>query len=473
VNAEQPLPDDDPYLCPGQRHPISRAVHLGRLAAFYPPCRQCPRRDDTGTLSPRRVAQLAEMAQRGQPHSLFHDEGAGGVYLNDLPSAAAKNLAAAFGGLLLDSTRVQTTAKPQTAVASQISGSQISQSEISDLRSQFSNPQIPKSPNLQISKSPNPQILLAGDARPLTAELVAAAAEGLRSIGCDVVDLGPSTAACLAFAVARLEAAGGMLIGNPGSDSHSVGMKFWTAGGIPLSAGGSLEPVIERYQGVPQPTARRYGQLRRYRTDELYAAEMSKLYHAMRPLRVVIDSASKPAVDLLQRLAATVACQVIASRSARADLPQQIRSEAAHFAACIDGDGETCTVFDEQGRDVPPERLLLLLAARQPLAVSQSQPAASPPGPVILETGTSPLLVDRLTQHGVRVITSGPRRAEMAAAMLAHSATFGGGPSGRFWHANLGLPLCDALLTVTLLMKALSRSDAPLSHLLDRDAPLD
>jgi phosphomannomutase len=478
VSAEQSSPDDDRYFCPGQRHPVSRAVHLGRLAAFYPPCRQCLRRDDTGTLSPRRVAQLAETAQRGQPRSLFHDEGAGGVYLNDLTPAATKSLAAAFGGLLLEKARLQEAAKPQAVLESRTSESEISSFKSPSL-------QISKSPDPQISKSPNLQILLAGDARPLTAELVAAAAEGLRSIGCDVVDLGPSTAACLAFAVARLEAAGGLLIGNPGSDSHSVGIKFWRAGANPLSAGGSLEPIIERYCGGPQPTARKYGELHRCRADEMYLAEMSKLYHALRPLRVVVDSASKPAADLLQRLAATVACNVIPSRSTRSDLPQQIRSDAAHFAACIDGDGETCLVFDEQGRDVPPERLLLLLAAqrsrtppdspvaaRQPPAVSLSQPATVPPGSVILETGTSPSLVDLLTQRGVHVVTCSPRRAEMAAAMRANAAMLGGGASGRLWHADFGLPLCDALMTVTQLLRALSRSDAPLSRLLDRDARL-
>jgi phosphomannomutase len=65
------------YCCPGQQHPISRAVHLGRLSAFYPGCRQCPHRDDTGTLSAKQVEQLSAVAQRVRPPSLFHEEGAG------------------------------------------------------------------------------------------------------------------------------------------------------------------------------------------------------------------------------------------------------------------------------------------------------------------------------------------------------------------------------------------------------------
>ena len=60
----------------------------------------------------------------------------------------------------------------------------------------------------------------------------------------------------------------------------------------------------------------------------------------------------------------------------------------------------------------------------------------------------------------------------MAAAMREHGALLGGGPSGRFWHADAGVPLPDALMTVTRLLMLLSRSDEPLSAVLDREAPL-
>ena len=60
------------------------------------------------------------------------------------------------------------------------------------------------------------------------------------------------------------------------------------------------------------------------------------------------------------------------------------------------------------------------------------------------------------------MVLSGARRAEMSAAMREHGALLGGGPSGRFWHGETGLPLPDALMTVTRLLMLLSRSDEPL-----------
>ena len=409
------------YRCPGQQHPISRAVHLGRLAAFYPVCRQCPHRDQTGTLSPRQVEQLQEVRSHGQPRSLFHDEGAGGVYLNDLAPADARDIAAAFGVAMRGEGRG--------------------------------------------AGDEGPEIIFAGDGRPITAELTAAVGEGLRWSGCDVVDIGPATAACLAFAIHDLHAAGGILIDNPGEEPHRVGMQFWSAGPRPLSAGGSLEPIVELYRtGVDRP-ARHYGALCRVQADVPYLAAMSEHYHAMRPLRVVLDSASRPLVEYLQRLAAAVACQVIPSRVMRRDLPEQVRADAAHFAVCVDG--ETCRVLDEQGRTVPRERLLLLLA-RQSL---QMRPDGAGQTPVIvLEPSTPNAVIRKIEELGGRVVTGGARRAEMAAAMSKHDAVLGGGPSGRFWHRETGVPLPDALMTVTRLLVLLSRSGEPFSTVLDREA---
>jgi phosphomannomutase len=430
------------YICPGQKHPISRAVHLGRLAAFYPGCRQCPHRDDTATLSPRQVEQLQDVRAAGTPRALFHDEGAGGVYLNELTPTAARQLALAFGVMLRDKGLGNRDWGLEEAECT--SGT---------------NPQSP---------IPNPCVLLAGDARPITAEVSAAVGEGLRLGGGNVTDVGRATAAALAFAVHDLQAAGGILVGNPGQLPHRVGLQFWLAGPRPLSLGGSLEPLVELFHaGVDRPT-RSCGALHRVQADSHYLEVLAPYYHALRPLRIVVDSASRPAVEYLQKLAASVACEVIPCPVTRSELPEQIRSDAAHLAVCIDGDGECCHVLDEQGREAPTGRLLLLLA-KQSLEMDA---AAAGQLSIVLEESTPSDIVQRIEQLGTPVVLSGVRRAEMAAAMTAHSAALGGGPSGRFWYREAGVPLPDALMTVTRLLVLLSRSDEPLSAVLDHDAPL-
>lgn len=487
MNSQEPSPSTAEYRCPGQQHSISRAVHLGRLAAFYPACRRCPHRDDTGTLSPRQVEQLQEVQSSNKPESLFHGEGAGGVYLNDLTPAAARQIAAAFGIVMQ-----QGNAERSVQRASEGDQCKVVNDVLTVAKPVDGNVLAIDHSVLSTDHFSPPSIIVAGDGRSITAELTAAVSEGIRWSGCNVIDIGSATAACLAFAVHGLRCAGGILVGNYGQQPHIVGLQFWANGPRPLSAGGSFEPVIAAYQsGVDRPV-RRFGTLRRAATAAAYLAALAEYYHALRPLRVVVNSTSRPLVEYLEKLTATVACEVIPCRVASQELSEQVRSDGAHFGVCVDGDGETCRVLDEHGRKVSAERLLLLLAAdyrkrnvagpagnlshwpdSRCLGTSHGCPQGELPTVcVVMENGISLPVMQRLERQGADVVMSNPRRADMATAMRKHKAVLGGGLSGRFWFDVAGLPLPDALMAVTQLLVLLSRSDAPFSVVLDRDAPL-
>jgi phosphomannomutase len=290
----QPQPSTVDYRCPGAKYPVSRAVHLGRLARFYPGCRQCPHRHDTGTFSPRQIRQWAEVESRGEPRPWFHDQESGAVYLDDVRPAAVRDMAAALGVFL----------QRRPALAGQ-------------------------------------PVLLAGDGRPLTAEMVAATSEGLRWSGCDVVDVGPATSACLVLAVDHLQAAGGIRVANPPSRPHSVGLKFWDGDPDPTCDGPFADILQQCHEANPQRPTRVSGSLRRFQADGPYLACLAPAYHALRPLRIVLDSACDPLVKYLHKLIRSVACQIIPRRTARNELGQQVVAEQAHFAASIDADGET------------------------------------------------------------------------------------------------------------------------------------
>lgn len=399
------------YRCPGQADPIGRAVHLGRLAAFYPACRQCPHRDDVGPISSRQRKRLAQAQRWAKPGPLFGEEGLAGVCWNDFGPADARRVAAAFGVWLRDQ-------RPKTAV-------------------------------------PAP-VVIAGDGRPRGCELIAAAAEGLAWSGWSVVDIGAASAACVAFAVEHLAAAGGLLLGNPDGQAHTTGMKFWAERGRPLSAGGPLEAIQALCaRGTDRPT-RKSGSLARCQAEPLYLAVLQPHFHALRPLRFLLESTSGPLVGCLQKLLGEVACQVILGRVTPDRLTPPVPQDALHFAARIDDDGERCRLWDESGRPVAPERLLLLLA-RQPSVRA-----------VVLEETAARALVGEIRASGARVHWSDPRRAAMHRAMQEQRAFLGGGPSGRFWHGDAeDHAAADALMTLTLLLGLLSQSDRPLSEVLD------
>lgn len=417
---------DDPqaaqYGCPGESVPISRAIHLGRLARFYPPCRQCAHRQDTGSLSARHVQRLQETAARSQVPPLFHDEGAAGVYLNDLDAAAARRLAGALGIYLR---------------------------------------------NHEDSAGEAPLAVIGGDGRPSTPEIVAAASEGLRWSGCHVVDLGPASAACLAFAVAHLDASGGILVGNPTDHAQTVGLKFWAHGGYPLSSDGPLDDVRRIYESGPARPTRRFGALRRFQADVLYLDSLSEHYHALRPLRFVFDTTCPPLLGYIAKLTRWVACQPLPCPAPPNRIPEQIQSQSAHFGVRVDDDGERLALWDEQGRRANGEQVLGLIGRHLVDRGSDT--------PVVLEEQTSPPCVQVMRELGVGLLVSAPRRHSMVQAMRDHKALLGGGPSGRCWYGSPWThdspPTADALLTLTWLLEILSQSDRPLSQVLDEAPP--
>jgi len=408
------------YRCPGESYPISRAVHLGRMAQFYPGCRQCPHRDDTCTLSTRQVEQLAETRCRGHASSLLHDEGAAGVYLNDLTPAITREMATAMG------ISLQHHAASEDTTPS------------------------------------SPVVVLGGDGRPLTGPLVAAVGEGLRFAGCNVVDIGPTTSPCMAFAIDHLGASGGMLVGNAGNATHTVGLKFWADGPCPVSAGRRLDAIRQTYMaGVDRP-ARVYGSLRRFQADVPYLATLAEQYHGLRPLRVVLATSSGSTARYLDKLTEQLACRILPGRTNRERLGDQVRADEAHLAALIDDDGETCHVLDEAGRPVPPERLLLLIARHATRGNADAT--------LVLEDGTDGPYVDALRTDGLRIVHGGPTRADMQRMIRRQNALLGGGRNARFWHTHTGVPLPDGLATLSLLLVILSQSDRRLSEVLDRQA---
>jgi phosphomannomutase len=400
------------YRCPGGAYPIGRAVHLARMARFYPACRACSHRDDTATHSARLVRRLVETRGRATRAPLFHDEGASGVWLNDLGPATARKMAAALGFYLRNQ---QPDAEP-------------------------------------------PVVLVAGDGRPIMAEPLTAIAEGLRWTGCHVVDLGRASAGSMAFALGQLSADGGLLLGNPGRQ-HMVGVKFYERDAAPLSAGGPLEMIQDRFENPMDRPTRRYGSLRRLQADGAYLAWLAEHYHALRPLRLVLDAPCRPLADHLARLVEPFDIRITTHEGPRDRLPEAVLNKAAHFAARVDDDGETCEVWDERGQTVAAEGLLVLVAGH----LLGQQPSRT----VVVERDTSAATVAKLSSLSARIVRSGSRPSEMHRAMRSEDAPLGGGPSGRFWYAPDGHVVADALFTLTWLLVILSRSDRAMSRVLD------
>jgi phosphomannomutase len=314
-------PSTAEYVCPGETYSISRAVHLGRLAGFHPACRDCPRRDDTVGLSSRQIRQLAEVGSRAKQPLRFHAAGVGSMAINDLHPKVARRIAIEFA------RRIASPADQEG------SGRAI--------------------------------VVVASDGRPATAAIISAIIEGVRWTGCEVVDLGPASAPCAARTVQHLAADGGIFVGNAHGAPHTVGLKF-RAHGERLSQGALLDDMAAALQtgsgeaAIDRPT-RAFGSLRRFAMAEIYLSDFRPAYHALRPLRFVLDCTLGPVAAYVEELLRDVACRTIPGQHG-IGLGQQVAAAQAHFGMQIVDDGENCRVVDERGEAVAAERLTALFA---------------------------------------------------------------------------------------------------------------
>jgi phosphomannomutase len=320
-----------------------------------------------------------------------------------------------------------------------------------------------------------PAVLVGTDGHWGAAELVSAACESLQWAGCRAIDLGAVTSAALAASAGRLRTDAALWVGNASGEPHVIDLKLWGQGGMPWSSPGHLDRVREINQSKVARPKRRGGGLERAAGDNDYLAPFFSLFHALRPLRLVVDTTCEPLVRYLNKLVAEAACEIVrpgqsSGLSAPADAPKpfrerrlvavgrQVLAADAHFGLWIDGDAEACQLVDQRGKSVDSQRLLLLLAQ----TVCRQRPEAT----LVLERETRDDLDAAIARSGAHTIRSESTRQAMSEAIASHGAVLGGGPSGRIWYS--GSPAApDVLLTISLLLTILSESDRSASDVLD------
>jgi phosphomannomutase len=437
--SESPLPiagsPTQRYYCPGEEYPISRAVHLSRLAAFYPKCRDCVHRNDTAQL-PRQTVELIQSTQRRvERKSLFTEEGVRGVYLNELTRTKAGNLAGALASLLWDAA-----------------------------------PLIGRTDSAAVHravKRPGPAVVIGHDQRPYSPDLVTGVASKLRWMGCQVIDVGLVSKPCFWFAVDHLQALAGVYVTGSGCEPSWSGLDMLGKGAQPYSQGGLLEQVEQRFvAGYSRPT-RQAGRQRLHQVIVPYEAALWKHFHALRPLRICYGCPTPMVRRSIEHLFEKLPCRLY-----RVDVPERIRNLAApddpdlgrlsasivgrqaDLGILIDDDGQRCAILDEGGRLVPSKAISAILA--------EAALAEEPGGPIAIEASTIDELQPIVERWGGQTLDGSETLASMSQAMRTHQALLGGGRSGRFWFRE-SFPSCDAILTTAKLLQALSRSDAPLS----------
>ncbi len=430
-----PLHDLRRYTCPGEPGDISRSIHLARLAASYAKCRVCPARREAGGLNiPESPAPNRDAALSLRSDELLRTAtGFRGIYLNHLDRTAAITWAAALGALLWeDDDGVQGDALRSLAAP---------------------------------MRHTAPTVVIGYDDRPAAPDILTGAALGLQRMSCQVIDIGMATEPCVAFAVHHLSADAGLYVTGSGCDPAWIGFDLRRRHGLPPET-----HFLQRWQEIGrQPSARpsrRGGSLRPFPMAALYEANLWKHFHALRPLHAVIGTTSQQMAARLERIFSRLAGRMHAVRLPvrRRDLNnandvdvqqvgQAVREHRAHLGAVIDEDGLTCGFLNERGELVDALQVAALII-RHLLRDHGG-------GDVVLTPETWDNLAPAASAHGGQPLLASSD--ECAARLLAANGLLAVGGNDRFWFGG-DSPACDAVITLAVVMQALSLSDAEFSR---------
>ncbi len=445
-------PSEPTYICPGETHPISRSVHLARMAAFYPNCRDCPFRTETGHLPQDTIDRLQQTERRAVPAKLFREEGVRGVYLNELSRRQAELIAAAYASVLWSRAPLV--------------------GQMTSVKSHESNN----------AGHPNPSIVVGYDDRPSAPDIFSGVTQALRRMSCDVIDIGLTTKPALQFAVERWGTVGGVMVTGSGCDPSRIGMDFVGREGMPISRARSewdsitlTEIELAVRDPYHRPT-RSAGNQSPANIATDYVAERLNLFPVLAPFKVAVGCSVPLVMRTLESIFADRSYQLVPVSIPRrvrdvhavsdADVIRvagAVQESQADLGILIDDDGGRCSIVTERGELLAAWTLLPLLAE-----ILQTE---LPRRPVVLEPRTSTDVEPHLIRQGISWVRAGNTQAEMVQAMREHNAVLGGGVNGRIWIGNRS-PECDAVAVLARLLTMLSRHQTSLSRLVERTSTL-
>ena len=316
-----------------------------------------------------------------------------------------------------------------------------------------------------------PEILIARDMRPSGVELAAAFADGVRSQGVDVVDLGLASTDLVYFASGTRGAPGAMFTASHNPAKYN-GIKFCLAGARPVGADTGLDRVKELAQtdlaSVASPGSSRSLDLLGAFADHVRSFVDTA---AFRPLKVVADTANGmgglvvPIVfevlpfDLeimygeLDGTFPNHPADPIQPENQR-DLCARVREVGADVGFAFDGDADRVFVVDEQGIGISGSTTTAMVAA----GVLEKEPGAT----VLHNLICSKAVPEVVREHGGTPIRTKVGHSYIKSEMARTGAAFGGEHSAHYYFRD-NFRADSGLIAAMHVLELLCATDQPMS----------
>ncbi len=316
------------------------------------------------------------------------------------------------------------------------------------------------------SAAERPRIVVGRDARLTSPAYAAALIGGLRSTGCDVVDIGMVPTPLMYFAVAYLKADGGAVVSASHNPPEFNGLKLRQAdphfGGEPLSS--------EQIQAVGRLAnggefASGAGGYEQLDISETYVQDVVRHLKLVRPVKVVLDGGNGAGGPLGVRTLEAIGCEVVPlfiepdgtfpnhhpdplKEANLTDLKRLVRESGAALGIGLDGDADRLGVVDGSGAMVFADRYMIVLAQHV---------LAAGPAPIVFDVKCSTVLRDAIRAFGGEPVMWKTGYTNGTAKMRELGAPLAGELSGHIIASIENHAFDDGIFAGCYLLKALEQ----------------
>ena len=225
-----------------------------------------------------------------------------------------------------------------------------------------------------------PRIVVGRDARLTSPAYAAALIAGLRSTGCDVIDIGMVPTPLMYFALAYLKTDGGAVVSASHNPPEFNGLKLRQSdpryGGEPLASEQIQELERIANGGNFASGAGGYEQID---VADAYVQDVARHFKLDRPVKIVLDGGNGAGGPLGLRTFEAIGCEVVPlyiepdgtfpnhhpdplKEANLKDLIAAVREHGAALGIGLDGDGDRLGVVDGSGTMIFADRYLIVLA---------------------------------------------------------------------------------------------------------------
>ncbi|CAN5579149.1 phosphomannomutase/phosphoglucomutase [soil metagenome] len=321
------------------------------------------------------------------------------------------------------------------------------------------------------------RVLVARDMRPSGVEMVAAFADGVRSQGLDVVDLGLALPALLSFAAGSLDAPGAMFTASHNPAQYN-GVKFCQSGARPVGEDSGLRTIREVAEAAlagEVSDAESQGSLSQQDLLDAFADHVRSFVDvaALSPLKVVADTANGmgglivPAVfaplpfDLevmygeLDGTFPNHPADPIQPEN-QADLRARVLEVGADVGLAFDGDADRVFLVDEKGIGLSGSTTTAIIAA----GILDRNPGET----VIHNLICSKTVPEVVREHGGTPIRTRVGHSFIKEVMAETGAIFGGEHSAHYYFRD-NYRADSGIIAALVVLEQLSVAGVSLSEL--------